>query len=74
MLSPGTAVGLGGRVSLVRFSACVLIFDARVNQSLMADEEVAACKCLCAYFANERLFFGMSSNVSLQMFLLPSSQ
>lgn len=35
----------------------------------MADEEIASRKGFGTYFANERFFLGMSSDVTLKMFL-----
>ncbi len=63
-----------GRVGapLVGLAAGVLLLVARVDQPLMADEEVAAGECLCAYLTHEGLLFGVGADVSLQMFLSPA--
>src|SRR5271154_2676636 len=53
----------------MRFPARVLVFIAGVGEPLMADEEVASSKGLCANVANERFLFGMGADVSLEMFL-----
>jgi hypothetical protein len=53
----------------MRFPARMLVFIAGVDESLMADEEVASSKGLCANVANERFLFGMGTDVSLEMFL-----
>lgn len=64
-------MGRGCRVgaSLMGLATGVLLFVARMNESLVAHEEVAAGKCLCTYFADKRLLLGVSAYMSLQMFL-----
>lgn len=59
----------GGFPSSMSLSACVLVLVARVDEALMADEEIAASEGLCTDVANEWLFFGMGSNMSLKVFL-----
>lgn len=44
---------------------CVIWMD----ESLMSNEEVASGECFGTNIANEGLFFGMCTNVTLQMFL-----
>lgn len=51
--------------SLLRLPARVLVLVARMDQSLMADEKIAACKGFGAYLTNEGLLFRMCSDMSL---------
>lgn len=50
-------------------SRSVILFIARVDESLVSDEKVAAGKSLCADVTHERLLFSVSADVSLEMFL-----
>jgi hypothetical protein len=58
-----------GDVSMVTFSARVFVFFARVDEALMANEEVATRESLATEIADEGLLLGVGADVSLQMFL-----
>ena len=47
----------------------MVLFIARVDESLVSDEEVAAGKGLGADVADERLLLGVSADVPLEMLL-----
>lgn len=53
----------------VGFSCGVLVFFTWMDEPFVADKQVASCEGLGADFADERLFLGMSTNVSLKVFL-----
>lgn len=53
----------------VGFSCGVLIFFAWMDEPFVAHKQVASCEGLGADFADERLLLGMSTNVSLKVFL-----
>ena len=55
--------------SLLRLAAGVLLFIARVDEALVAHQQVAARKRLGAYLADKGLLLGVGADVSLQMFL-----
>lgn len=51
------------------FSCGVLIFLAWMDESLMADKQVAAREGLGADLTDEGLLLGVSANMSLKVFL-----
>ena len=56
-------------VLVVAFSAGMVLFVAGVDEPFVSDEEVAPGKGLGTDVANERLLFGVGTNVSLEMLL-----
>lgn len=66
----GGIVGLRiSDVLMVTFSRGMVLFIARVDQALVADEEVAAGKRLGTDVAYKWFLLGVSSNMSLEMLL-----
>ena len=56
-------------VFVMTFPRGMVLFIARVDESLVSDKEIASGKCLCTDVANERLLFRVSADVSLEVFL-----
>lgn len=56
-------------VLVMPFSRGMVLFIARMNQALVTDKQVAPGKSLGTYITNERFFLGVSTDVSLEMFL-----
>ena len=66
-------VGLGiGDVPVVALSTRVFVLFARVNEALMAHEQVAPCKGLATEVAYEWFLLGVGADVALQVFLCES--
>jgi hypothetical protein len=73
-------VGLGGlrgfdrilrvdQMVFVRFPRSMLLFFARMDESLVAHQQVAAGEGLGTDVANKGLFFRVGADVSLEVFL-----
>lgn len=52
------------------FSGGMLLFLARMDESLVPHQQITAGKGLCTDFADEGFLFGVGSDVPLEMFLL----
>lgn len=56
-------------VVFMGFSCGMLLLFTWMDESLVADQQVATREGLCTDFTNERLLFRVGADVSLEMFL-----